>query len=796
MEDLQKIGVVFTADGVADFKKSLSNVNAELSKSKAEFKLLVAQYDEGTKSSQKLADKQAYLSKQYDSQKTRVAILRAELDDMSNSENVNEKQLEKKRTQLTNAEGALIKYGKELDDVSQKVKKGTADIEDMGKKIGVAGDKMKSAGSSMTQNVTAPILAIGAGAVAAWKEVDTAYDNILVKTGATGEELDGMTDIFDSIYGNFPFDSIAVSDAIAGVNVRLGLTGPALEDASEKFLKFAEINNTDVASAVGLVTRAMGDAGIPATELSDVLDWLTVASQNSGIEISRLSELLTKYGAPMRALGFDTKESIAIFSQWEKAGVNTEVAFAGMKKAIGTWSAEGKDAREEFGKTVKAIADAPDIATATGMAIEAFGQKAGPDLADAIQNGRFEYSDFMKILGESKGTVEETFNATQDPIDKATTAMNNLKLSMGEVGGEILVGLQPAFVALSEALQNFGEWFGSLDPGMQQMILTVGLIVAAIGPMIFIFGTLAGSLSNLIALFTSEIAVKALSAIGTGVMTAATTIWSVVCGIATGITWAFGAAIAFLTSPIGLVILAIVAIIAVIVLFGDQIKAVMESAWGMVNGVLDKIKGAFMGSSLEIFGVFIGTFQSMFNNVKSIFTGIIDLIKGVFTGNWKQAWEGVKGIFGGIFGGLVTMAKAPLNLVVGALNGLINGMNKMIGGLNNLKISIPDWVPGFGGKTFGLSIGKIGNIPYLAKGGELLNGMAIVAEAGPELLMQQGNKTTVRPLTNGGGATPTEIIDYKKLAYEIAKAFKGMAVEMDSRQLGKVIDKRVAKAVY
>ena len=53
----------------------------------------------------------------------------------------------------------------------------------------------------------------------------------------------------------------------------------------------------------------------------------------------------------MRALGFDTASSIAVFSQWEKCGVNTEIAFSGMKKAISTWSAEGKDARVEFQKT-------------------------------------------------------------------------------------------------------------------------------------------------------------------------------------------------------------------------------------------------------------------------------------------------------------------------------------------------------------------------------------------------------------------------------------------------------------
>jgi TP901 family phage tail tape measure protein len=796
MKDLQKIGVEFTADGVADFKKSLSTVNSELSKNKAEFKLLTQQYDDNTKASQKLADKQEFLSKQYDSQKNRVAILRAELEEMEGSENANAKQLEKKRTQLTNAESAMIKYGKELDDVSQKVKKGTADIEEMGKKIGKAGEDMKAAGTTMSRNVTAPILAIGAGAMVAWKEVDTAKDGIVTATGATGDALAKLTDVFDEVYGNFPFESMQVSDAIGEINTRLGFTDEQLKNSSTEFLKFAKINGIDVKSAVALVARAMGDAGIPAEEYSGLLDDLTIASQASGIGIGNLTELLTKYGAPMRALGFTTKESIAIFSSWEKAGVNTEIAFSGMKKAIGTWSAEGKDAREEFKKTLKTIGDAPDIAKATGLAIEAFGIKAGPDLADAIQGGRFEYQDFLDILEGSQGTVEKTFQATLSPADQATVALNNMKLAGADLGEVIFASLEPAFKAISEALKDFSTWFTNLDPTTQQIIIGIGGLVAAIGPMLVIFGTLAGSLSKIIALFTSEIAVKALSAIGTGIMTAATVAWNIVCAIATGITWAFGAAIAFLTSPIGLVILAIVAIIAIIVLFGDQIKAVMEKAWGTVNDILNKIQGAFKGSFGEIFAVAIGIFQNLFNNIKTVLTGVIDLVKGVFTGNWSQAWDGIKGIVGGVFSSMVTLAKAPLNMIVGALNGLINGLNKMIAGLNSIKVNIPDWVPGLGGKSFGVNIGKIGNIPYLAKGGELLNGMAVVAEAGPELLMQQGNKTKVLPLTNGGGATPTEIIDYQKLGYEVAKAIKGMVVEMDGRELGKVIDKRLVKAVY
>ena len=80
------------------------------------------------------------------------------------------------------------------------------------------------------------------------------------------------------------------------------------------------------------------------------------------------------------------------------------------------------------------------------------------------------------------------------------------------------------------------------------------------------------------------------------------------------------------------------------------------------------------------------------------------------------------------------MGKAPINAMIGLINGFI-------GGLNNIKI--PKWVPGIGGKSFSIS-----KLPYLAQGGHLISGQAIVGEAGPELLTAKNGKTTVTPLSD------------------------------------------------
>ena len=97
------------------------------------------------------------------------------------------------------------------------------------------------------------------------------------------------------------------------------------------------------------------------------------------------------------------------------------------------------------------------------------------------------------------------------------------------------------------------------------------------------------------------------------------------------------------------------------------------------------------------------------NSLKPILTGIIDFINGVFSGNWSKAWSGIVDILGGIFGGIVEVVKAPINAVIGLINSAISG-------LNGISVDIPDWVPGVGGKTFGVNIPEMS---YLENGGIL-----------------------------------------------------------------------------
>lgn len=109
----------------------------------------------------------------------------------------------------------------------------------------------------------------------------------------------------------------------------------------------------------------------------------------------------------------------------------------------------------------------------------------------------------------------------------------------------------------------------------------------------------------------------------------------------------------------------------------------------------------------------------------------------------------VTNFFENLWSGLKNGVKTVGNFFINVANGVIRGINKLIAGLNRISFSIPSWVPVLGGKSWGFNIRSIGEIPMLANGGKVLNGgMAIVGEAGAEMLSVQNGQAVVRPLTS------------------------------------------------
>lgn len=175
--------------------------------------------------------------------------------------------------------------------------------------------------------------------------------------------------------------------------------------------------------------------------------------------------------------------------------------------------------------------------------------------------------------------------------------------------------------------------------------------------------------------------------------------------------------IASIISGVGSVVMTVAQII------GEAIQFLMPIIQTVIT-VLLHIGQVVVPAVLAAIGVFAEGISSAINGVKTIFEGVINFITGVFSGNWRMAWEGVKSIFVGIFNTLGALFKTPINAVIALIN-------KAIAGINSLGITIPDWVPLLGGKSFSINIPEI---PMLARGG-FTNGASIAGEAGTEAVI-------------------------------------------------------------
>ena len=158
-------------------------------------------------------------------------------------------------------------------------------------------------------------------------------------------------------------------------------------------------------------------------------------------------------------------------------------------------------------------------------------------------------------------------------------------------------------------------------------------------------------------------------------------------------------------------------------IIGSAIQAAMPIIQGIIT-VIMTIGSVVVPALLAGFESFSAGISAVMSAIQGIFQGLITFITGVFSGSWSQAWEGIKQIFGSAFDGLVALCKAPLNAVIAIIN-------KAISGINGLGLTIPEWVPILGGKSFSVNIPTL---PMLARGG-FTDGVSIAGEAGTEAVI-------------------------------------------------------------
>lgn len=299
---------------------------------------------------------------------------------------------------------------------------------------------------------------------------DDVNDNIRVTTGATGAALDELTASFKKVATNFaaPLEDAGV--AVANLNQRLQLTGKPLEDLSGQFLDLSRITETDLTTNIDKATRVFGDWNVSVEDMSGTLDELFRATQASGISFDDLTTSLVQFGAPLRNIGFSLQESEALLALFNKTGVNTDTVIAGLKAGVGKLAKAGEDIPTTFERIVKQITDLGPGTEATGLAIELFGQRAGPDLADAITGGKFALDDMLTTITGGSDTITQAADDTADWAEqwqmiknKVFIALEPLASKLFSTIGDGLDRLQPIFTEITGGITAFQSAWKAAD---------------------------------------------------------------------------------------------------------------------------------------------------------------------------------------------------------------------------------------------------------------------------------------------------------------------------------------------
>jgi len=298
--------------------------------------------------------------------------------------------------------------------------------------------------------------------------------------------------------------------------------------------------------------------------------------------------------------------------------------------------------------------------------------------------------------------AEVTMTKLGDPIDTVADRMDRMKAGTenlkGVIGEALLPAVERLLIAVTPIIEKFSVWAAENPKLLGQIIIV------------------AGALAGLVAV---------LGIIGLVLPTIITGVQLLALGFA------------FLLSPIGLIIAAIVAIVAVVIWFVANWSENLETikwAWQNFLDFLAPMLAWFTNLFSSIGTAVVSAFTSMYTFVAGIFTKMGELISGV----WNNIKEGAVIVAKAIASAFATYINGIISLFESMANGVISALNFLIRGMNKIQVSIPDWVPKIGGRTFGVNVEEIArvDIPRLAEGGIVTQStLANIGEAGAEAVI-------------------------------------------------------------
>ena len=708
----QQRATLTAAQNFAKMKERLESLGAQMQASKRPNAELVAEY-----AKQQLAVKKA--SSALEEEKATLQRLKAE----SGLAGKSLQELTQRQKELENAS----RNAQRMASLNQKIESAQASKSSYGAQFAIGTGQMMLL-KSMASKFIVPI------------KLGMEFDKTMARVGAvsnaSAEDLGRLRDKARELGASTVFSA---SQAAEGMTY-LAMAGFKTDDmlkAMPGMLNLASAGQVDLANASDIAASMLNGFGLEASQINRVADTMVNTFANSSTDLQGLGETM-KYVAPVAAsMGVDLETVAAMAGKLGDNAIRGSQAGTAMRAVFTRLVApatEGQKALYALGVSVKDaqgnVRAMPDVLKDIGTALQKlpqaaqaaikkdiFGQEAmsaaGILMNNAVDGTLQKFIDKVKEAGSAERVAKEQTNNLDGDLASLNSAFEETQLTLSEA---VTPAIRKCTVWLTKAVGAVGA-FAKNHETLLKVLMAVGVSIGGIIAMMAAFNMVWGGAGYIL-----------MSAV-----TGALKLWKGLILLKNAILVVKSAMVVFnavlLANPIMLIIAAIASLIVIGVLLyknWDLIKEKAAALWSWFSEKCPWLANVFTSA----FNGIVEKVSSVWNRIKYHFTQVIDFVKNIFSGEWGAAWENVKNIFANAFGGLVELAKAPINAIISLIN-------KLFASIGNVSLSIPDWVPGMGGQTFGFEMPQI---PMLANGG-------IVTKPTTALIGEGAESEAVLPLS-------------------------------------------------
>lgn len=562
--------------------------------------------------------------------------------------------------------------------------------------------------------------AIGGMAVNTATDIDKAMNSYITSTGIAKEATDEYEEVLKNIYkNNYGEDFQDIADSMAQVKTQIGeINKLDLQNITEDALALRDTFGFEVNESVRAAKMLMDQFGISSKEAYNLI---TQGAQQGLDKNGDLLDSINEYSVHFKQLGLNATDMFNTFKQGAESGafsidkVGDAIKEMGIRMKDGSATDTLKSMKLDTDELTKAFGEGGERASwAFGEVVEGL-----KNIEDPIEQNTAGVSIFGTMWEDLGKDAVLAMTSYGEAFDETIDTMNQLKEVKYDNLSDMFEGLKrnvemlllPLGNALMPILKQVIQLIMDNMPAIEGVInqlspIITNLFTQLLPPLMELMQSIMPTIFNLLQQlipFISQILETILPVLVELINMLLPPIMQIVEAVLPIIIQLLQPILALLQPLIDLLQPIIDLFMTLLQPLLELINMILPPIISLFTMIIDTVLPPLQAALSIVADVLSGVFKEAFDAIKpvleniiGVFKNIIDFVRNVFTGNWSAAWENVKNIFSNIASGLGNIFKAPINFIIGIINGFISGLN---------KIKIPDWVPGVGG--FGINIPKI-----------------------------------------------------------------------------------------